>query len=424
MQVLRFEARECKHYRIFGAAYSNQSYDYQKMKYLPLILACCLFSPIYGQTKLPIIKARSTNVAINDGGFLDKNAWVLSPEAKPDVYTANRSTKPKWVTFYTDIDSIRVKVKPGTKFNFIILLNEKDTCYTQIVSSKSVGGMTRPGENTHDTIPFTLTPYNAIQVEAIINHSDTLNLHFDLGSLDFRLTKVAILEKTKLLSNQPDALVGKTQPDFNKLAKISSLQIGNLVWDNPNVQAANNAAHEMDGRFGWRVFDGKVVEIDYDKNQLIVHSKFAGRKKGYEKSAIKFIQSLFCIEATIQIDNKNYSGDFLFDTGSNLAMILDSTWMSVQNFPENLKILKRSSLSDGAGRKYETTIVVVPSLSVSGFVLNNITTSKLGFKSPVGFQMNYFGNDLLKRFNVIIDLKNDNIYLKPNSLFAAPYLNQ
>ena len=104
MQVLRFQARECKHYRIFGAAYSNQSYDYQKMKYLPLILACWLFSPIYGQTKLPIIKARSTNVAINDGGFLDKNAWVLSPEAKPDVYTANRSTKPKWVTFYTDID--------------------------------------------------------------------------------------------------------------------------------------------------------------------------------------------------------------------------------------------------------------------------------------------------------------------------------
>ena len=172
------------------------------------------------------------------------------------------------------------------------------------------------------------------------------------------------------------------------------------------------------------MFDGKVVEIDYDKNQLIVHSKFVGHTKGYEKSAIKFIQSLFCVEATIRIDNKDYQGDFLFDTGSNLAMILDSTWMSVQNFPENLKILKRSSLSDGAGRKYETTIVVVPSLSISGFVLNNITTSKLGFKSPVGLQMNYFGNDLLKRFNVIIDLKNDNIYLKPNSLFAAPYLNQ
>jgi len=25
-------------------------------------------------------------------------------------------------------------------------------------------------------------------------------------------------------------------------------------------------AHEMDGRFGWNLFEGKQVEIDYDRN--------------------------------------------------------------------------------------------------------------------------------------------------------------
>jgi hypothetical protein len=142
------------------------------------------------------------------------------------------------------------------------------------------------------------------------------------------------------------------------------------------------------------------------------------------KSDIKFIQSLFCVEATIKTGGKNYTGDFLFDTGSNLAMILDSLWMSDQQFPKNLKIMKKLSFSDGAGRQYETSVASVPSLSLSGFVLDTIPTLLLGSKSPVAPRMNCFGNDLLKRFNVIIDLKNDHIYLKTNGSVGVPYINR
>ncbi|HVV03281.1 MAG TPA: helix-turn-helix domain-containing protein, partial [Puia sp.] len=85
--------------------------------------------------QLPIIKASSRYVSINDGGYLDKNAWNLNPKLRPDVYTADRTRQTKWVTFYTDIDSIRVRVKPGTTFDFIILLNGTDSCYTRIASA-------------------------------------------------------------------------------------------------------------------------------------------------------------------------------------------------------------------------------------------------------------------------------------------------
>lgn len=388
------------------------------LAFLALILSAN-FS--FAQKTLPIIKATAKNVAINDGGFLDKDAWTLSPEAKPDVYTADRSLKSKFVTFYTDIDSIRVKVKPGSKFDFIILLNGKDSCYTQIVSSISLKSPIRNQKSVGDTIPFTLTANNAIYTKAILNNTDTLNLHFDIGTLDFRLLKTAILNKTKLLSNQPDALSGKVKPNYNKINKVNTIQIGNLIWDNPKIQIGSNAAKEMDGRFGWRAFDGKVVEIDYDKNCIIVYSKLPKKKTAYVKSDIKFIQSLFSVEATIEIDDKQYKGNFLFDTGSDLAMILDSAWMKNLNFPQNLKLIKKSSFSDGAGRRYETSIVSVSTLKLNNFSLQNIPTSQLGYKSPVGFQMNYFGNDLLKRFNVLIDLKNDKIYLKPNSLMNLPY---
>ena len=117
------------------------------MNYFPLLIALLLVNPTNAQTKLRVIKASSPNVAINDGGYLDKNAWSLSPRAKPDIYTADRANKPKWVTFYTDIDSIRVKLKPGASVDFIILLNGKDSCYTRIVSSKSVGSPFKQSQN-------------------------------------------------------------------------------------------------------------------------------------------------------------------------------------------------------------------------------------------------------------------------------------
>ncbi len=392
------------------------------MKIHFLLLFSFIATVTSAQKKLPIVKATSFNVAINDGGYLDKNAWSLSPDVKPDVYIADRSMKPKWVTFYTDIDSIKVKVKSNTKFDFVILLNEKDSCFTQIESSKLVSKPPRSCKNVCDTIPFTLTAQNAIHLKAIVNNSDTLNMHLDFGTLDFRLTRGAILNKTKLLSNQPDALSGKAKPNYNKLNKISTIQIGSLIWDNPTVQIANNVAKEMDGRFGWRAFDNKIVEIDYDKSCIILHKKLPKKVNEFVKSDIKFIKSLFCIEANIEIDKIKYKGDFLFDTGSDLAMVLDSAWMKNLAFPQNLKLIKKSSFSDGSGRKYETNIVMAPKLLINGFVVNNIPTSQLGYKSPIGNQINYFGNDLLKRFNVLIDLKKDKIYLKPNTLINSSYI--
>ncbi|WP_431213928.1 hypothetical protein ACQ86N_03295 [Puia sp. P3] len=92
------------------------------MKYLFLILVAVLpqamtaqSPPAKGRQPLPIIKASSKKVSIRDDGFLDINARSLSPSARPDVYTADRTRKTKWVTFYTDIDSFRVQLKPGQK---------------------------------------------------------------------------------------------------------------------------------------------------------------------------------------------------------------------------------------------------------------------------------------------------------------------
>ena len=84
---------------------------------------------LFAQQNLPIIRATSKIVDIRDGDDFQKANWTISPKLKPDIYQTNN----KKVTFYTDLDSITFKVKPNQKYSFIILLNGKDSAYTQIV---------------------------------------------------------------------------------------------------------------------------------------------------------------------------------------------------------------------------------------------------------------------------------------------------
>lgn len=391
------------------------------MKYPYLFILIIFTLATSAQQKLPVIKASSTNVSINDGGYFNKDAWRLSPKAKPDIFTADRTRKTKWVTFYTDIDSISVKVKPGTRYNFIILLNGKDSCYTQIASAIMPQSQLKNAVETHDTIPFSLTPYNAIQVKAVINNTDSINLYFDVSSFDFHLTKAAFLKKTKLLPNQADVALGKASPDYNHLNKVFKLQMGTLILNTADIFPTSVTSNDMDGRFGYNIFEGKQVEIDYDHSMMIIHSKLPKISKEYIKSKMEFIRSFGCIKGAFYVDGKIYTGNFIMDTGSDQAIILDSAWASQQNFIENLKLIKLTVLRDPRGVKYETKTVLWPMFKIDNFQFSNIPTLVLSGKNPLGFEINYLGNDLLKRLNIILDFKNDFIYLKPNKLMNLKY---
>lgn len=101
-----------------------------KKSILFFVLFVVALNSVSAQKNLPIIKATSNLVDIKDGKKFQKSSWTIVPEAKPDVFT----TSSKEVVFYTDIDSIKIKVKQDEnwKYDFIVLLNGKDSAYTQV----------------------------------------------------------------------------------------------------------------------------------------------------------------------------------------------------------------------------------------------------------------------------------------------------
>lgn len=136
---------------------------------------------------------------------------------------------------------------------------------------------------------------------------------------------------------------------------------------------------------------------------------------------LQFIRSFVCIKVSFKKDSKEYSGDFMLDTGSDQAVIVDSVWASRWDLPGGLRLLRTSVLKDPRGARYETRVVVAPKLRIGRFELDSVPTMVLGSLNPTRMELNFLENDLLKRFNIILDLQHDYLYFKPNKLMGVRY---
>src|SRR5689334_19535150 len=100
------------------------------MKLFLLFIAFTLIIRVSVPAQMPLVKAQSDKADIRDGLHFRKAYWKIDPSVKPARYYVELPAKEHTVTFYTDIDSIHFNTMYGGVYNFLILLNGKDSCYT------------------------------------------------------------------------------------------------------------------------------------------------------------------------------------------------------------------------------------------------------------------------------------------------------
>lgn len=147
---------------------------------LALIFLIGATNLIIAQKKWKTIKATSTQVDIRDGEKFYKASWTISPDIKPDVYSTNN--KNEKVTFYTDLDSISFIVDPNKTYDFYILLNEKDTAWTQIKYEPSYLDKLKAAAEYNTQDNFTLAPFT---------YQDSSNVNLKEIRVKYNLDSVA-----------------------------------------------------------------------------------------------------------------------------------------------------------------------------------------------------------------------------------------
>lgn len=137
----------------------------------------------------------------------------------------------------------------------------------------------------------------------------TLFLKFDSGATGLLLTHEAIAQKTSLLADQTGVKDGSKKPEYSKMNPFNTLTMGRLMWGSLNIYPVVLS--------GWDLFDGRIVEIDYDHSLFIVHPALPGKRKGYSKLPVIYTNGLFCIEAAQKLKMLRKNADALMCDGGN-----------------------------------------------------------------------------------------------------------
>jgi hypothetical protein len=273
-------------------------------------------------------------------------------------------------------------------------------------------------------IPFRLTAYNNLSVQAILNKKDTVNLMFHTATNALHLTEDAVKKIQSVRFDRTDSGVKSWGGGGNtsRCSKSNLLEIGDLSWDSIPLWEDKYSGHFTDGKFGPNLFENKVVEIDFDKQVIIVSNSLPPKTKKYEKLKLFFDHDNMFIESAFTIADSTYNKKFLIHSGYSGAVMFDDQFGNESKIGEKLKIIHETEMKDAFGNVLISQQVMLPQFKLGNEKLDQVPAGI--WKGAIGRQkMSFIGGDILKRFNIIIDAQRQYIYLKANHSKKANYLN-
>lgn len=274
------------------------------------------------------------------------------------------------------------------------------------------------------SIPFQLTEYNNLSVQAVINQKDTVQLMFHTAANDLTLTEEAIQKlKTIRFTDKTDSIKSwGGSVNSSRLSKNNAVQIAGLTWENVPIWENKNSGQHTDGKFGIDLFKGKAIEIDFDQMMIRIYTSLPAKSKQYTKLDLSFENDDMFIGLGLKIGDSVLLNRFLIHSGYAGALLFDDKFANEHSLGEKLKIVGEKSLKDSYGNVLKTKKAIVSILKIGKEELRDVPVGF--FEGAIGRQkMSIMGGDILKRFNWIFDVERKFVYLKPNGLSRMDYFN-
>lgn len=288
-----------------------------------------------------------------------------------------------------------------------------------LLTSLSQMGFSQEKENI--VIPFKLTEYNNLSIQAVLNGKDTVELMFHMAANAIALTEEATHKMKSLSFDRTDSVKSwGGSGNSSRFSKSNSLQIGEMTWKDMPIWEDKYSGPKTDGKFGTNLFANKVIEIDFDKKVLVIRTNLPAKIKEYEKLPLIFENDLMFVEASCEIDEVALKNKFLIHSGYSGAILFDDKFADSNKMDEKLKIIDEKELKDSFGNILKTKKAILPAFMLGSEKLSNVPVGF--FKGAIGRQkMSIIGGDLLKRFNLIIDASRTYVYLRTNGLTHTGY---
>lgn len=182
----------------------------------------------------------------------------------------------------------------------------------------------------------------------------------------------------------------------------------------------------VDGILGISEIKHKAMVIDYKNKKMGFYDKLEESDiKGYTALPLRFENNRFYVTLTVAVNNEiEIKGEYLVDIGNAGSINLTSAVAKKYSL-ENLSPLMYCKMDNGGiGGESTDATFRGESIKIGPFELKKPvmefsfnTGGALADKEYAGL----IGNEVLERFDVIIDPVGKKLYLKPNADFSKPF---
>ncbi len=275
------------------------------------------------------------------------------------------------------------------------------------------------------SFPFKMLTGGIITLKArVSNYKDTLNFILDTGSGGISLDSMTALHlnlKTELSDRTIRGIAGIRQVRFayNHQLHIPGLSVDSMNFHINDYDVLTSAYGEkIDGIIGYSFLSKFIVKINYDSLRIFVYTKGTMRYPRGGFLLKPLLLNIPVFPAALK-DERDLQSRFYFDTGAGMCLLLSADFVSDSAFlrPKRKWFVTQA---EGLGGKAPMKQGVIRHLRIGPYRFKNVPTYIFEDEFNVTsypYLGGLIGNDLLRRFNLIINYDKRDIYMIPNSHF-------
>ncbi len=258
--------------------------------------------------------------------------------------------------------------------------------------------------------------------------ADLLNFVLDTGSGGISLdsSTAHYLGLSILLSEKTIrgiAGIKRVEFTYDHTLKLPNLNVQHLDFHINDYELLTSVyGIKIDGIIGFSFLRRYIVKLDYDNLTMEVFTPgtYKYPKGGY---LLKPNFSTLPLQAAAIKDNRQVQSRFIFDTGAGLSFLLSS------DFVEDSTLFKKgkkfyATQAEGLGGKSQMRLTVGKEVKIGPYKFRKVPIHVFDDDYNVtSYPLlgGLIGNDILRRFNVVINYPEQSIHIKPNSHYSEAF---
>jgi hypothetical protein len=258
---------------------------------------------------------------------------------------------------------------------------------------------------------------------------DTLHFILDTGSGGISLdsTTTAYFGVTPTPSDRTiRGIAGIRNVSFlyRQQLHLPGLTVDSLNFHINNYEMLTSVYGEkIDGIIGYAFLSRYIVKVDYDSSKLEV----------WTRGSLKYPRGGFLLRPIITTtlpvqqarvrDEAVVNSRFLYDMGAGLCLMLSTDFVRDSGLIDKRRKLYVKE-AEGLGGKIDMHVTVVKEFKLGPYKFKNVPTYIFDDAYNITsypYLGGLIGNDILRRFNVILNYERRDIYLVPNKHFNDPF---